>query len=511
MIKLLVKTYFKGNGGLSILQSFKAKGKSKVAIGFSYFGIFMLALLYMWCIYSGLVSAFIMSVSYAIVTYIAVAVSLTIFFTLTSVDNVLVVGNDLNTLKVLPIPSATLMKSRFIILYIEAFLEALLAYIPFLIASASSIGFSFSLLLLGIVSLFIIPAFSIFLMGILSYLATKSRIIKRIKDVLLWVMTLLVIIAYLRVIGGQSVNQNLVLFLKTKREVLTSDLLLFSEILVVLSILSIILYFCCAGIAKTIKDVDVKGRVKRVKGEVKYKAHSPVFALYQREFRIMMSSSGIYTELILELIMPFVLIVIYSIMGIMGKLMSLLEFEFVRENLHLFLAAMLIFFLSISMLSSTSVSREGKDFELSKVYPVTSRERIRAKLLFHATLMTPSIVVFLLAIFFITTATIADLVLLIAFFLSFMMLIAILGLLVDYNNPHTLWERPQEAVKQNSNGLVSWAYSLVVLLICIAVYVLLYYFTGEATWTLSAPIILCILVVIPLYKALLKRVERIYR
>ncbi len=511
MLKVLVKTYFKGNGGLSILQAFKAKSRSKAAIGFSYFGIFMLALLYMWCIYSSLVSAFTLSVSYAIGVFFAIAISLTVFFTLTSVDNVLVTGKDLNTLKVLPIPSSVLMRSRFAILYAEAFIETLLAYIPFLLASLFSISFSFAFLLLGLLAVFVIPAFSILLMGLLSYLAVKHLWVKRCKDVLLWVMMFLIIGAYLKVLGKQSSGQNLILFLEVKRGVGQSDILLFLCTLLALFISSVILYFCCIRIAKSIKDVEVRVKTKRMKGAVCYKAHSPVYALFQREFRIMMSSSGIYTELILELLMPFVLILIYSFMGVMGKMVALLEFEFVRVNLHLLLSALLIFFLSISMLSSTSVSREGKEFSLAKVFPVSAEERVRAKILFHTALMAPAIVVFLLMIFFISSATVLDLFLLLIFFLSFMFLISVLGLYVDYSNPHTVWERPQEAVKQNTNGLISWAYSLLFLFVCVSVYVLLYYFTGEMSWTLLAPIALSIAVVLPLYKALLKKVERIYR
>ena len=55
MLKTLVKTYFRGNGGLSIVQSLKKssgkKGKKGIAV-LSYFGISYLVLLYMSIIYT---------------------------------------------------------------------------------------------------------------------------------------------------------------------------------------------------------------------------------------------------------------------------------------------------------------------------------------------------------------------------------------------------------------------------------------------------------------------------
>ena len=127
MLKALVRTYYKGNGGLSLVQAIKTgrlkNGKRRKGVGIlSYLGLFYLSLLYMWMIYSNFVSQLRQSVGLALISIQGLGLMLSIFFTLTSVDNVLVSGKDLDTLKTLPIDNKTLTLSRFLILYIEVFI-----------------------------------------------------------------------------------------------------------------------------------------------------------------------------------------------------------------------------------------------------------------------------------------------------------------------------------------------------------------------------------------------------
>ena len=73
MLKTLVKTYFKGNGGLSILQALKtgnskSKKKSKGRSLLSYFGLIYLSILYMWIIYSNFVSQLKTDVLFAVIS-----------------------------------------------------------------------------------------------------------------------------------------------------------------------------------------------------------------------------------------------------------------------------------------------------------------------------------------------------------------------------------------------------------------------------------------------------------
>lgn len=480
MLKALVRTYYKGNGGLSLVQAIKTgrskNGKRRKGVGIlSYLGLFYLSLLYMWMIYSNFVSQLRQSVGLALISIQGLGLMLSIFFTLTSVDNVLVSGKDLDTLKTLPIDNKTLTLSRFLILYIEVFIESILVIIPFIIACLLNTRFSILFYLLIIADAFVIPFFSAFFMGVFSYLSQKSIVIKRIKTILIYALSLFLVYFMLRVLGKQAgPNAAITLVLNDKVSITNEILILFSLIIFFLAVAGLALYFISLSLSIAVAESEgIKEDVKAHNKEISFKKSSVIKALMMREKRIMFSSSSFSTELILELVMPLFIIVIYALMGILGDMSKdIMSIPGIEKYIHLVLWGIILMFYTFNMLSSTSVSREGKDFDYSRTLPVNEKQRVKAKLYFHMLLTIPCIDLFIIAVAIFTRAPLIETILVLFSSIFYIAGISAVGLAIDYKKPHTEWERPQEAVKQNLNGLGAMGINLIQLIIIVSLVVL---------------------------------------
>ncbi|MGN0906257.1 MAG: hypothetical protein ACI4NM_03850 [Bullifex sp.] len=516
MLKTLVKTYFRGNGGLSIIQSLKnssrKKGRKGVSVA-SYIGIAYLALLYMWIIYTGFMTQLKISVSYALAAIHQVGLMLSVFFTLTSVDNILVKGSDLDTLRSLPIPQNTLTFSRFVILYTETFTETLIVFLPFAAAALINTRFSPVFYLLLLTDALVLPLFSAFFMGVFSYLAAMNRVMKRLKTVLIYALSFLVIWYMLRVLGGVSGPEgNMVLKLEEKSIVTSSDLAFFAVIVSILLLSSAILLFVCVKLSdKAASAEGIKEKPGKVKGNAGFRQVSVTRAMMRREIRIMFSSSAISTELIMELVMPLFLIVIYAVMGILGDMSrDIMSIPGIEKVIHLALYGLIYMLYSFTLLSSTSVSREGGDFDMSKLYPVSARDRVIIKLKFHLLLTVPAVWFFLLAIALLLKAPVMDTLFFMLLAPLYEAAVSAVGLAIDYRNPHTVWQRPQEAVKQNMNGLGAMGISMLMFLSSGALFVLSEIFLRLRIVSLLIPFVIATPVFLIFFRKAVKNAETQY-
>ena len=160
-----------------------------------------------------------------------------------------------------------------------------------------------------------------------------------------------------------------------------------------------------------------------------------------REKRIMFSSSAFSTELILELVMPLFIMVIYALMGILGDMSKdIMSIPGIERYIHLVLWGVILMFYTFTMLSSTSVSREGKDFEFSRTLPVSEKQRVNAKLYFHNLLTIPFMSLFMISIAIVTKAPICETILIVLCTIPYSSSISSVGLAIDYKNDEN-WQK----------------------------------------------------------------------
>ena len=86
--------------------------------------------------------------------------------------------------------------------------------------------------------------------------------------------------------------------------------------------------------------------------------------------------------------------------------------------------------------------------------------------------------------------------------------ISVIGLTIDFNNPHTAWERPQEAVKQNTNGLGAMGISIIELILIVGLFILSEIYLKIRLVSTSMPLIISLIFLTIFYKTAIKSAKK---
>lgn len=194
-----------------------------------------------------------------------------------------------------------------------------------------------------------------------------------------------------------------------------------------------------------------RARTRKVKHTLR--SASPQRALMKRELLIIRSESMFVFEIVGELGIPVLLLVLYSFMGILDELAEVAS-QLIETGVFLQLVyLLLLLFANLSMISSTSVSRQGKRFGLDKQYPLGAGTYVQAKLLFHLMLVFIPHTLYLTAALLLLSLPLAHILWMIPLSLLCIGMIACLQLAIDYHHPRLDWKVSQQAMKSNLNGL----------------------------------------------------------
>ena len=109
---------------------------------------------------------------------------------------------------------------------------------------------------------------------------------------------------------------------------------------------------------------------------------------------------------------------------------------------------------SLNFVASTSVSREGSSFWISKIVPVSAQEQLKGK--FLNGFWPPAILCVFNAVFFAFFASMPFINALIALSYSLVASAAFtyISMIPDVVKPKLKWNNPQEAIKQNTNAVI---------------------------------------------------------
>lgn len=114
-----------------------------------------------------------------------------------------------------------------------------------------------------------------------------------------------------------------------------------------------------------------------------------------------------------------------------------------------------IFISTTNSITSTSISREGKNIYFNKFIPVSYKEQILAKLLTGIIIgILGTVGVFIIASLFIKLPVYLVLMGIVLSILA-VLFTSMAGILMDLRNPKLEWDSEQKAVKQNMNSLVN--------------------------------------------------------
>ncbi len=257
--------------------------------------------------------------------------------------------------------------------------------------------------------------------------------------------------------------------------------LLFSLLSVALIILTLV------AVKGTIITATVSGedtKTKRVKHSRDYKKENlqaidqnyllkrenPIIALVKREWAIITSNSTFLFEAASEVLIVPIIVVVFAIFA-MGDSINLSQVKYIFATPPLSNIAGLIILGAATLMtglngiSSTSISREGRMFSLNFTLPITGKQQIISKWLFHLIIFVPAFVAdSLILMLLIGFKPLILLLILIPGALSITTLFFIIAITMDLKRPILTWTHPQQAMKQNLNVLITMGINIIIIL-----------------------------------------------
>ncbi len=247
--------------------------------------------------------------------------------------------------------------------------------------------------------------------------------------------------------------------------------ILFALLFVVISLVFIVLFMLIGNklYIKTIMGTGENAAKKRVLTAAEFakgtKRSSCFWSLTRTEWQLIARSPIYFLNLILIVfLMPIIMVasmaVSFIAAGVEGELNTVTDFitNFkvdMGNSLNFAIAlAILLFFGSVNMISSTAISRMGNSSGFWKAIPVAPKIIIRSKIFWGIILSLISTIFYLLIVVVLGTVTFYDAILL--FVTSGLILIAInyFAFYLDLARPFLNWTNETYAVKNNMNGII---------------------------------------------------------
>jgi len=183
---------------------------------------------------------------------------------------------------------------------------------------------------------------------------------------------------------------------------------------------------------------------------------SPVWAIARREIKYLIRTPiYLFNSLVMLAFVPLLLVVQVFAFGGMGQLLNT-----VQAVPKLYQIAAIAGFVGLMALftpaASSSFSREGKLFYISKLIPVAPAKQIQAKILYSYIIAALALPFVILAALVLSWNAVETLLAATAGLIISLPAI-IISLLIDLLRPYLNWDNPQKAIKQNFNVVLAMA------------------------------------------------------
>lgn len=223
-----------------------------------------------------------------------------------------------------------------------------------------------------------------------------------------------------------------------------------------------------------------------------YKKHEKVSALFRRELKRYFSTPVYLLNTMLGIV-SLVLFTLYSCLKIdtVTMYLKLIGISFKVENTSILLAFVIGMLIILSNVTYASISIEGKQRELLKSYPISIKEILLAKYLFHLSLTVPMIFMCATLLGIVCRINVSEYCLLFLLPTVFSVFAGALGLLINLIFPNYEWENVTYIVKQSISAIITILLS--VLIVGGSLWIVLYFFN---THILFASYILAFLFVL---------------
>jgi ABC-2 type transport system permease protein len=193
--------------------------------------------------------------------------------------------------------------------------------------------------------------------------------------------------------------------------------------------------------------------------------HGAVSAIFVREWRIMNRTPVFLLNGIMVSILLPAMLLMMSKSGSVPFGRTLLQSTESRDStpVVLILALFMTICGSFNSTASSTFSREGSQFWISRIIPVAPREQIEAKFLHSYLVSVLGIVIALAVICFLFPAQAGTVFEALVLALVASVLFTDVGMMIDLARPLLDWTNPQKAVKQNLNVMIANIVEIVIL------------------------------------------------
>jgi ABC-2 type transport system permease protein len=237
------------------------------------------------------------------------------------------------------------------------------------------------------------------------------------------------------------------------------------------------------------------------------KLSSPVLAIMKREWKLLIRTPiYVLNGLTGSIMGPFIILIMFFTKGRDKDATELFNIIGKPEAVPYILLAglgLMLFTAGVNLVASTSLSREGKTFWITKLIPVSAQQQVSAKLILSYLISALGVVVTGIVMYLFLGQSLASILGVCLVGLLGAVPMTALSLLLDVFHPKLVWNSEQEAMKQNMNGVLGMLLSLLIMLVLGAVVFVLMILKVEILLVFAAvgvvSVILGILAVMALY------------
>lgn len=284
-----------------------------------------------------------------------------------------------------------------------------------------------------------------------------------------------------------------------------------------LAALALVVALCGGGYMRlALKQAEIIQRVnsgarRRASG---WRVHRPLWALYRQEVREVLTVPTYATNCLTGAVMfPVLLVVMAFSIGREADGMALSEImaQFVPGSIYLACAAgFLALTCTMGLAVSTAVSREGARHDMRRIYPVSGKVQLGAKLLMGMTFNLASALVSAVALWVLLPGMWLETLGALAVSQVFSLMWCLISLLLDVYNPKLKWKTETEAIKQSMNAMISMFGGMVIIAALVGAAVLLSLWGWPIYAALSVDIILLVLLDAVLWLVLSRKASVTY-
>lgn len=408
-------------------------------------------------------------------------------------------SKDLDTLLSLPIKPSNIVLSKILTITVSEYMFVLPLMLPPIIKYGISQGCNVIYYLESVIAIALLPIIVLGILAIIMIILMRGASLKIKKDKIQLItlfLTLAIVIAYqflnmkfssamqydnpAQVIAYYLQNSNAMLNNITKiffPAVFASNALInYNDISTVyylfIYILSCgVIVFLCSAVGKifyiqSILKSSFSNKSKNQKKTIDFSINSPYMAIFKNDIRLMLRTPiYLFNTVGVMIILPLMILIMSFASGV-NKQIDLTALGQYKDLSILILAAAYTMFIGFTPILSTTFSREGQCFWITKTMPVSYNDQINARLLSHIILSVILIVACSISVIAVTGLNIFSLLAALLLGLIASMPTAYISLIIDTKRPLLVWDNPQRAVKQNMNVVIS-------MLICMAYIIIL--------------------------------------